>query len=96
MITAVDGDDAYRQFTGATPSFDVVISDVVMPGRSGVDLAGDIARTSPDTPVLLITGHEQIRFDHRIARHATPVRQKPFATADLLTDLQLIGESIGN
>ncbi len=94
VTTAIDGDDAYNQFNGGAASFDVVISDVVMPGRSGVDLAGDIARMSPHTPVLLITGHEQIRFDHRIARHATPVRQKPFATADLLTDLQLLGESI--
>ncbi len=94
VTTAADGNDAHRLFAEAPSSFDVVISDVVMPGRNGIELARSIAEMATDTPVLLMTGHEQMHFDHRITRHTTPLRQKPFATADLLTDLQLIADSL--
>jgi DNA-binding NtrC family response regulator len=35
--------------------FDVVLSDIKMPGRSGVDLVGDLREIRPDTPVILMT-----------------------------------------
>ncbi len=94
VTAAVDGQDALEKFSAGPKSFDVVISDVAMPRLTGVHLAEAVSDLSPDTPILLMTGHGQIRFDHRVARHATPVRQKPFTTADLLTDLQLIAESL--
>ncbi|MBI2354468.1 MAG: response regulator [Deltaproteobacteria bacterium] len=37
-------------------SVDLVISDIMMPGRSGVDLLRDLKRVDPDIAVLMITG----------------------------------------
>ena len=37
-------------------AFDVVISDVSMPGMSGVDLLAEVYRCDPDLPVILISG----------------------------------------
>ncbi len=90
VTCASDGDSAYRAFTTAPHMFDAVVSDVVMPGRTGVDLARRLTEISPDLPVLLISGHEQVSFDHWISKHPSSVRQKPFSTADLLTDLQVL------
>lgn len=90
VTCAGDGDAAYRAFTSSPHMFDAVISDVVMPGRTGVDLARRLAEISPDLPVLLISGHEQVSFDHWVSKHPASVRQKPFSTADLLTDLQVL------
>lgn len=37
-------------------SIDMVISDIMMPGRTGVDLLRDIKKVDPDIAVLMITG----------------------------------------
>jgi CheY-like chemotaxis protein len=45
---------------------DLVFTDVVMPGASGVELAGSIRREMPGLPVLLATGYseELLKTDH--------------------------------
>lgn len=40
----------------AENTVDLVISDIMMPGRSGVDLLRDLKRVDPDIAVLMITG----------------------------------------
>jgi DNA-binding NtrC family response regulator len=37
--------------------FDLVISDISMPGRSGLDLLKQAKETSPDTPIIMITAY---------------------------------------
>jgi CheY-like chemotaxis protein len=38
-------------------SFDVVLSDIAMPGMNGIELAGVIEQRWPDLPILLISAH---------------------------------------
>lgn len=40
-------------------SFDLVFTDVVMPGLSGIDLARQLHIRAPELPVLLATGHSE-------------------------------------
>jgi putative nucleotidyltransferase with HDIG domain len=40
----------------AVQRIDLVISDIMMPGRSGVDLLRDLKKVDPDIAVLMITG----------------------------------------
>ena len=60
--------------------FDLVLSDVVMPGMTGVELARSINQEHPDVPVLLATG-----YSDEILRTGTEfaVIAKPFGAADL-------------
>ena len=60
--------------------FDIVLSDVVMPEMSGVELARRIRENHPDVPVLLATG-----YSDEILRTGTEfaVIAKPFGAADL-------------
>ena len=37
-------------------SYDVVLTDISMPGLSGVELLGTVRQSQPDTPVIIITG----------------------------------------
>ncbi|MDB5692909.1 MAG: response regulator, partial [Alphaproteobacteria bacterium] len=56
--------------------FDLVVTDVVMPGMSGLDLAERLKAVLPDVPVVLTTG-----FSDEIARSGTgglPVLFKPY------------------
>ncbi len=51
---AANVDDAFAILGNQT--VDLVISDIMMPGRSGVELLRDIKKVDPDIAVLMITG----------------------------------------
>jgi DNA-binding NtrC family response regulator len=71
---------------------DLVISDIVMPGESGIELRRAIARRWPSIPVILISGYSAegpAEFAARMER--TDFVQKPFAADHLLA---LVGEKI--
>ncbi|WP_036002754.1 hybrid sensor histidine kinase/response regulator [Bradyrhizobium yuanmingense] len=59
-ITLVDNAaDALAELVVDTDRFDVVFSDVVMPGMTGLDLAQAIRERSLGVPVVLTTGYSQ-------------------------------------
>src|ERR1700733_3958409 len=42
-------------------SFDVVVSDINMPGISGIELLKFVRNTKPDLPVILMTGFAELK-----------------------------------
>lgn len=42
--------------------FDVVILDITMPGRSGIDILADIKRIKPKLPVLILSMHPEEQY----------------------------------
>ena len=42
--------------------FDAVVLDVNLPGRSGLELLGDIKRERPEAPVLILTVHSEEQY----------------------------------
>jgi PAS domain S-box-containing protein len=64
----------------AVASFDLVLTDVVMPGMSGVELALKLQESHPGVPVLLATGYS----DELVKRGSEfSVLLKPFGAVDL-------------
>jgi PAS domain S-box-containing protein len=55
VISVGSADEALAQLAGRT--FDLVLSDIVMPGMSGIELARSVSADSPRLPVLLATGY---------------------------------------
>jgi DNA-binding NtrC family response regulator len=55
VVLAVDGDAGLEAFSRVAP--DLVITDLRMPGLSGAELASEILRLEPSTPVIVMTGH---------------------------------------
>jgi CheY-like chemotaxis protein len=64
----------------ATLEVDVVLSDIVMPGMSGIDLAKQIAIEQPGMPVVLATGYSEQAVQGRVGR---PIVLKPYSAAEL-------------
>ena len=61
--------------------FDVVFSDVVMPGMNGVDLGKAIRKRWPGLPVILTSGYSHALVED--ARHGFEILRKPYAVEDL-------------
>lgn len=55
VITAENGEEAFSLFKQIAPQ--IVLTDIKMPGMDGVTLLRTIKEVSPDTEVIMITGH---------------------------------------
>lgn len=59
--------------------YDLVISDIRMPGMSGIDLLHEIRRCYPDTPVIIITAYGNNEVEESVnLRGSLAYVEKPF------------------
>lgn len=82
VTTCADGEEGLAAVANGG-EFDLVVSDVVMPGMDGPAMARAIRRVSPSLPVLFMSGYaeEQLRHDIDIAdMHFIP---KPFSVQQI-------------
>ena len=61
--TAESGEDALDKFIAA-PDIGLLISDMNMPGMSGLELIAAIRAANPEIPVILLTGTEDASLGH--------------------------------
>lgn len=74
---ADDGLQALEVLRG--DDFDLLITDIVMPGLDGIELALQVARDEPELPVLLMTGYSAERQRaHNLDELICRVITKPF------------------
>jgi PAS domain S-box-containing protein len=64
-------------------SFSLVITDLAMPGGSGLDLVRAVRGRRPEVPVILVTGYADL-LDEESARLPTAVISKPFTASELI------------
>ena len=66
-------------------SFDLVVSDVVMPGMTGVELLDELRARHVDVPVVLMTGgsQEPERTSNAVRLGAVGLVYKPFSHDEL-------------
>jgi CheY-like chemotaxis protein len=55
-----DTEAALAELERSPERYDAVFTDVVMPGRSGIELAEDLARLYPNMPVVLTSGYSDV------------------------------------
>jgi len=68
-----------------TQQFDIVLSDVVMPGKDGIALLEDIRTIGSHVPVVMISGQANIEMAVRATRlGAVDFLEKPLSTDKLL------------
>jgi putative two-component system response regulator len=70
----------------ADPCIDLVVSDVIMPGLSGLELLEEVRTARPALPVVLVTGAGTYStLTEALARGADGLVIKPFSHGELLT-----------
>ncbi len=57
VTCAFGSEQALSLFQNAEDGFDLVVTDETMPGMSGIQLAQELYRISPETPVILCSGY---------------------------------------
>ena len=72
-----------------TETFDLILSDVVMPGKSGLELLEDLKKTGARTPIVLISGQANIEMAVKATRlGALDFLEKPLSTDKLLVTVE--------
>jgi len=84
VLEASSGFEALRVSAGHGGRLDLLLTDVVMPGMSGRELAERLAPVRPGMKVLYMSGHtDDAIFHHGVTQAGTGFLQKPF-TPDAL------------
>ncbi|TLS48547.1 response regulator transcription factor [Paenibacillus antri] len=69
-------------------AIDIVITDIRMPGISGVELIGRIRERSPRTKTILLSGHSEFEYAQEgLRQHASDYLLKPIRFDDLLASV---------
>ena len=88
-VVAHTGEDAFFRIN--TEQFDVILLDLMLPGRDGLQILTSIRKQGIDTPVLLLTARDTL--DDRVAglnSGADDYLVKPFAFAELVARIRAL------
>ena len=82
-LTLADGREAGRFVTDFEP--DVLVTDIELPGMSGLDLIANVREVRPTIPIIVITAHASVDYAVSALRnHADEFLTKPVTAAALL------------
>jgi two-component system nitrogen regulation response regulator NtrX len=85
---AADGEAALAAIERDGPP-DLVLLDIAMPGRDGVEILVEISQRWPELPVVMMSGHGTIETAVRTTRHgAYDFIEKPLSIDKLLLTIQ--------
>lgn len=89
---AADGHEALACL--ARHPYDLVLTDILMPGMDGIDLIGELRRRQPALPILAMSGgrrslSSQFNLESATLMGAAAILPKPFEQATLLEAVTL-------
>ena len=93
-VTLCPGVDAAVEVLSKGQVFDLIITDLLMPQKTGMDFIGYLKRQKIRTPVLAITGGLENAIDDYVnigELYADATLAKPVSRADLLDTVQRLG-----
>jgi signal transduction histidine kinase/ActR/RegA family two-component response regulator len=91
VITKTSALEALGAFRSQPHAFDLVITDMTMPGLTGKELSKELMAIRPDIPVILCTGFSEL-IDVRQAKE-TGIRElvmKPYVTGSLARTIRKV------
>lgn len=89
VISAPSGVEAFDIFSMRPDFFDIIITDMTMPGMTGIDLAEKIHSMRPETPIILCTGYNaKLTDDKAYEKGISKILLKPVEIRDLSTAIR--------
>jgi CheY-like chemotaxis protein len=90
VLQARSGTEAAHVLRDLNQRVDLLLSDVVLPGHTGIELAELGLRLRPQLRVLLSSGYSEEAISRRGELAQIPLIQKPFEPAQLLTAVRAV------
>ncbi len=87
-VLAMNGLKALSELASCSDRFDVVFSDVMMPGMSGIELGQEIGRLYPAIPVVLTSGYSEVLA--QTGTHGFELLHKPYSIDELSRALRKV------
>jgi CheY-like chemotaxis protein len=93
VVEACDGASAVALLEDPARKLDLVLTDVVMPGMSGSEVAERVGRLRPGMPVLFMSGYnDDVDLRRQIRETGLPFLPKPFLPDALLAKVRTLLE----
>ena len=89
VVVAQTGEDAFFRIT--TEKFDLILLDLMLPGRDGLQILASVRKSGIETPVLLLTARDSL--EDRVTglnSGADDYLVKPFAFAELVARIRAL------
>jgi len=83
VLEAHNGAEGLRVCQQHEDRIDLMITDVIMPELTGVQLAERVAETRTDTRILFTSGYGKSATGQHVLGHNTPFLQKPYTVESL-------------
>jgi PAS domain S-box-containing protein len=91
LMVAVDGNKALEMISSEQQRIDLLLTDIVMPGMSGRQLADEARRLLPDLKVLYMTGYSRNAVVHQgRLDEGVDLLQKPVSQAELAHRIRMV------
>jgi PAS domain S-box-containing protein len=89
VIEAIDGEDALRKFMKKSDSIDMLLTDVIMPGKNGNEVYNEIVKVKPDMKVIFMSGYaDRLLHEKGISSDNINFLHKPVPRKKLLRRLR--------
>ncbi len=82
-IKARDGEEALEIYRTKQAEIDLVISDMLMPNKGGVELFKELKHIDPDVKFILVTGYSLADKDEKIFKEMKAVLKKPYTPINM-------------
>lgn len=83
VFAAANGLEGLKHIEAKDASFDLIITDLVLPNISGVAIISIVKKKFPNTPIIAITGWGEHPESLAKEAHADVVLEKPFKLPEL-------------
>jgi PAS domain S-box-containing protein len=91
VLEAGDAEEALRVSTDFTEPIDVLLTDVVMPGKNGVELSREFLSLRPDVKVIFASGYtDSIILRHGVLDTGATLIPKPYRPSELAAKIREI------